>query len=142
MTAAAKAGNASRVICYNSWIWPKSTDLQDFYCGESELTDETVTGDNYLPIGGSGRFTGGPESGLQAAITTTNEGVEWGHVQADSEIPAPKLTTAQMIDLMQKAAARRIVPIINLEVYQDGRPSSQAVEEFTAIKAAIKAGKQ
>lgn len=142
MTAAAKAGDPSRVICYNSWIWPKSTDLQDYFCGEGELTDETVSGDSYLPIGGSGRFTGGPESGLQAAITTTNEGVEWGHVQADSAIPAPKLSTARMIDLLQKAAARRIVPIINLEVYQDGRPSPEAIEEFTAIRAAIKPGRQ
>jgi hypothetical protein len=142
MTAAAKAGNAGRAICYNSWIWPKATDFQDYFCGEGELTDEAITGDGYLPIGGSGRFTGGPEAGLQATITTTNEGYDWGHIQPETAIPAPRLSTAKMIELMQKAAARRVVPVLNLEVYQDGMPSPEAIEEFKAIRAAIQPSKQ
>lgn len=141
MTAAAKAGYSARAICYNSWIWPKATDWQDYFCGEGELTEQTIAGDGYVPIGGSGKFTGGPQSGLQAAITTTNEGADWGHIQPNTEIPAPKLTNEQMIGLLQKAAARKIVPILNLEVYQDGQPSPQAIQEFTAIRKAIKTGK-
>ncbi len=142
MTAAAKAGNPARVVGYNSWIWPKTTDFQDFYCGESELTDDILSGDEYLPIGGSGRFTGGPESGLQATITARNEIGNWGHTKEDTEILSPIFSTTQMIDLLQKVAARRAVPVINLEVYQDGTPSPRAIEEFTAIREAINAAKQ
>jgi len=138
MTAAAKAGNSSRVICYNSWIWPKATDFQDYFCGEGELTPEAIDGDGFLPVGGSGRFTGGPEAGLQATITTTNEGFDWGHIAAETAIPAPRLSTAKMIELMQEAAARRVVPVLNLEVYQDGSPSPEAMEEFKAIRQALK----
>ncbi len=142
MTIAAKAGNPARVVGYNSWIWPKATDFQDFYCGESELSDDILSGDKYLPVGGSGRFTGGPESGLQATITARNESGDWGHTKVDTEVQPPMLSTTEMIDLLRKSATQRVVPVINLEVYQDGTPSPQAIEEFTAIREAIKASKQ
>ena len=38
LTLAAKAGNLDRVVCYNPWILPRSTDFQDYLCGE----DSTV----------------------------------------------------------------------------------------------------
>jgi hypothetical protein len=36
----AKAGNANRIVAFNSWILPKSTDFQDYWAGEigGELT--------------------------------------------------------------------------------------------------------
>jgi hypothetical protein len=136
MTEAAKAGSSTRVIGYNSWILPKTTNFQDFSCGEGGF--ERLGDDAELPPGGTGIYIGGPQKGLQATITMTNEGGDWGHITANAPIPPPNSTTPEMIANIQKAVARKAVPIINLEVYQDGTPSPAAVEEFKAIKAAIK----
>jgi hypothetical protein len=138
MTEAAKAGFSGRVIGYNAWILPRANDLQDYACGEGDFPDHLTPENNTeLPIGGSGIFLSGPQKGLQATITLTNEGQDWGHVQPDTAIPPPRYSTPQMIDYIRQAMARRDVPVINLEVYQDGTPSPQAVEEFKAISAAI-----
>ncbi len=140
MTKAAKAGSAERVVGYNSWILPKATDFQDFACGEGDFSDR-ITDDPELPLNGDGIFVAGPQKGLQATMTTTNEGNDWGHVAANTAIPAPKLSAPQMIAYIQKANARRNVPVINLEVYQDGSASPQALEEFKAINEAMKLAK-
>ncbi len=141
MTKAVKAGNAARVVGYNSWILPKATDFQDFACGEGGFADR-VTDDPELPLNGDGHFIAGPQKGLQATMATPNEGGDWGHITKNAAIPAPNLSTPDMIAYIQKAIARKNVPIINLEVYEDGSPSPQAIEEFKAIKAAIKPAKQ
>ncbi len=142
MTEAAKAGYPKRVVGYNSWILPKATDLEDYACGEGDFPDRLgPENDAELPVGGSGRFLSGPQKGLQATMTLTNEGFDWGHITKDTAIPAPRYTNAQMIDYIRQATARRDVPVINLEVYEDGTASQQAIDEFKAIKAAIeKAG--
>jgi hypothetical protein len=137
LTEAAKAGNPARVIGYNSWILPKTTEFQDFACGEGGFPDRLVNEDE-LPIGGSGIYLSGPQKGLQATVTLPNEGGNWGHIPADTPIPPPNSSTPEMIAYFQKAVARRLVPIVNLELYQDGTPSPATVEEFKAIKAAIK----
>lgn len=138
MTDAAKAGYAGRVIGYNAWILPKATDLQDYACGEGDFPDRlTPENDAELPVGGSGIYLSGPQKGLQATMTLTNEGTDWGHVTKDAEVPAPRYTNAQMIEYIRQAMARRDVPVINLEVYQDGSASQKAIDEFKAIKAAV-----
>ncbi len=138
MTEASKAGNPKRVVGYNSWILPKATDLQDYACGEGDFPDRlTPELNTELPVGGSGIFLSGPQKGLQATITLTNEGGDWGHIQKDTDVPAPRYTSAQVIDYIRQAAARKEVPVINLEVYQDGSASQQTIDEFKAVKAAI-----
>jgi hypothetical protein len=138
MTDAAKAGYAGRVVGYNAWILPKATDLQDYSCGEGDFPDRLAPeNEAELPVGGSGIYLSGPQKGLQATMTLTNEGTDWGHVTKDLAIPAPRYSTAQMIDYIRQAMARRAVPVINLEVYQDGTASQQALDEFKAIKAAL-----
>jgi hypothetical protein len=138
MTEAAKAGYPGRVVGYNSWILPKATDLQDYACGEGDFPDR-LTGENdtELPVGGFGIYRSGPQKGLQATITLTNEGGNWGHIEKDTPVPPPRYTDAQMIDYIRQAIARKDVPVINLEVYQDGSASQQTIDEFKAIKAAI-----
>ncbi len=139
MTEATKAGYPGRLVGYNSWILPKATDFQDYACGEGDFPDRLVK-DDELPDGGSGIFLGGPQKGLQATMTLTNEGGDWGHITQDKPIPPPRYTDAQMIDYIRQAMARKAVPVINLEVYDDGSASQQTIDEFKAIKAAIKPG--
>jgi hypothetical protein len=138
MTEAAKAGYPGRVVGYNSWILPRATDLQDYACGEGDFPDRlTPENDIELPVGGSGRFLSGPQKGLQATMTLTNEGGDWGHINQDTEVPAPRYPTDKVIDYIRQAVARKIVPVINLEVYQDGSASQKTIDEFKAVKAAI-----
>jgi hypothetical protein len=138
MTEAAKAGFAGRVVGYNAWILPMATDLQDYSCGEGDFPDRLAPeNDAELPVGGSGIYLSGPQKGLQATMTLTNEGTDWGHVTKDAEVPAPRYPTAQMIDYIRQSMARRAVPVINLEVYQDGSASQKTIDEFKAIKAAV-----
>jgi len=137
MTEAAKAGYPARVVGYNSWILPDTTKFQDYACGEGGF-DDRLTNEDELPIGGNGIYLSGPHKGLQATVTLPNEGGDWGHISADKPIPPPNIPTPKMITDIQKSVARKLVPIINLEIYQDGTPSPATVEEFKAIKAAIK----
>jgi hypothetical protein len=138
MTQAAKAGYPGRVVGYNSWILPKATDLQDFACGEGDFPDRLGAEDDAeLPVGGSGIYLSGPQEGLRATVTLTNEGEDWGHIKPDAAIPPPRYTDAKMIGYIREAMARKEVPVINLEVYQDGTPSRQAVDEFKAISKAV-----
>jgi hypothetical protein len=138
MTEATKAGFPGRVVGYNSWILPKATDLQDYACGEGDFPDRLAAeNDVELPNGGSGVFLSGPQKGLQATMTLTNEGGDWGHITKDSPIPPPRYSTDKVIDYIRQAVARRAVPIINLEVYQDGSASQATIDEFKAVKAAI-----
>lgn len=137
MTRAAKAGNADRVVAYNPWILPKATDFQDFFCGEGDLIEGQITGEGFLPIGGTGIYTGGPQAGLQATITTPNERGNWCHDEPHSPIPLPRYSTIDMINKFKECIVRRNIPVINLEVYQDGTPSGAALEEFDAIRKAF-----
>jgi len=139
MTRAAKAGNPHRIIGYNAWILPKATDFQDFACGESDFT--SFIGKDFLPRGGTGRFTGGPQEGLQAMLTTQMEVGNWCHFMPDSEIPPPKFTGEELISHMRACLARRIVSLINLELYQDGTAGAASVEMLEAVHQALQSVK-
>jgi hypothetical protein len=143
MTEAAKAGYPGRVVGYNSWILPKATDLQDYACGEGDFPDRLMPeNDAELPVGGSGIFLSGPQKGMQATMTLTNEGGDWGHITQDTEVPTPRYSSDKMIDYLRQAIARKDVLVINLEVYQDGSASQKTIEEFKAIKAALQSSAQ
>ncbi len=136
MTRAAKAGNPARVVGYNAWIWPKATDYQDFSCGESDFTE--FIGKEFLPKGGSGRFTGGPQTGLQAALTWMLEPGNWCHLDSDKEILPPIYSEDRLTRYMRGCVARRIVPMINLETYQTGTPGPASVELLRAVGESLR----
>src|ERR1039458_3518596 len=73
MTAAARTGNPQRVIAYNSWILPKLNEFYDVFAGENSSWEPQYEGLDYLPIGGTGKYTGGPQQGLQAELTSIVE---------------------------------------------------------------------
>jgi len=136
MTRAAKAGNPARVIGYNAWIWPKATDFQDFSCGEADFTE--FIGKEFLRKGGSGRFTGGPQNGLQAALTWMLEPGNWCHVDTNKEILPSLYSKERLTRYMRGCVARRIVPMINIETYQDGTASPSSVELLNTVGASIR----
>jgi hypothetical protein len=120
MTAAAKQGNPDRLITYNSCILPKVSDFYEVFAGENDFSAEMIDGFGFLPVGGSGKFTGAPQSGLQGQITTIING-DWGHFKVNTPISPPRYSSDTMIAKIQDASSRRNVPTFDVEIYQDGR---------------------
>ena len=136
MTRAAKAGNAARLVIYNSWILPKANDFYEVFAGENYFSKEVIEGDGFLPVGGTGKFTGGPQQGLQGHITTFVE-KDWGHFKLDTPIGPPQFSAEAMIAGIQDCIRRRNVPTFDVEIYQDGGISPQTFQLFKTISHTI-----
>jgi hypothetical protein len=136
MTAAAKTGNANRVIAYNSWILPKLNDFYEVFAGENIFSTQMIDGDGYLPIGGTGRFTSGPQQGLQGQITAILNG-DWGHFKTNAPIDPPQYSADAMVEKIEDSMRRRNVPLLDVEVYQDGTISPETSQMFKAVSREI-----
>jgi hypothetical protein len=137
MTVAAKQGNPDRLITYNSWILPKVSDFYEVFAGENDFSTEMINGFGFLPVGGTGKFTGGPQSGLQGQITTIING-DWGHFKENTSISPPKYSLDTMIVKIRDAISRKNVPTFDVEIYQDGRISPETLALFKEIRRVIK----
>jgi hypothetical protein len=137
MTAAAKQGNRDRLVTYNSWILPKVSDFYEVFAGENDFSTEMISGFGFLPVGGTGKFTGGPQSGLQGQITTIIND-DWGHFKINTSISPPKYSADTMIAKIRDAIRRKNVPTFDVEIYQDGRISPQTLALFKEIRRVIK----
>jgi hypothetical protein len=139
MSAAARAGNAERVIAYNSWILPKLNDFYDVFAGENALWETKYEDLSFLPVGGTGRYVGGQQKGLQAEITVLVNG-DWGHFQMNQPLGLPRLSAEATIAHMKDAISRSEVPLLDVEVYQDGTTSAQTQLLLKALRSAIQPG--
>jgi len=134
LTKAAKAGNPQRLVAYNPWVMPPATEFQDYFCGEGA---DDPNGAGHLPVGGDGRFTGGPYQGLQACATLVTEG-GWVHSRNDTEIGKPRWTAREMAKLLKDFGATRNVPMFNLEIYQDGTMSPATIAMFQEARQLLR----
>lgn len=135
ITRAAKSGNKDLVICYNPWIFPKFTEFQDYYAGEVGLSVQSAGKENpYLPIGGNGAFTEGPQKGLQATYTGVLEPGEWTHIYKDTDIEDPLFTTEEMVQIISESNKRKNLPMMNVRIYQDGTISPKTYELMKKVK--------
>jgi hypothetical protein len=128
------------VISYNSWILPKLNDSYEVFAGENVFSTQMIDGDDYLPIGGTGRFTGGPQQGLQGQITAIING-DWGHFKADAPIDPPLYSADVMVEKIEDSRRRRNVPLLDVEIYQDGTISQETFQMFQAISRKINSTK-
>jgi hypothetical protein len=133
MTAAARAGNPDRVVAYNSWILPKLNDFYDAYAGENAFWEPKYEDLAYLPVGGAGRYTGGPQKGLQAEITVLING-DWGHFKKDRPISPPRFSADEIVSKLKDALSRKAVPLLDVEVYQDGTISPETFQLLQTVK--------
>jgi hypothetical protein len=136
MTQSAKAGNPERLVIYNSWILPRVTQFYEVFAGENVFSEDVIRGFGYLPAGGSGKFIGGPQKGLQGHITTFLEG-DWGHFKLNTPIGPPRYSAEVMIAKIRDSMSRRNVPSFDVEVYQDGQVSPETLALFRKIRTAI-----
>jgi hypothetical protein len=137
MSAAARAGNPNRVIAYNSWILPRLNSFYDVFAGENAFWETKYEDLAFLPVGGTGRYIGGPQKGLQAEITALING-DWGHFKKDQPIEPPRLSVDQLVSEMKDAMSRKAVPLIDVEVYQDGTASPETLSELEATRKSIR----
>jgi len=138
MTSELKRYDKNMIVGYNSWIYPRFTDFQDFYCGEEGITDAAAVNDsNYLPKGGDGYFVSGPYKNLKATFCGLLEPGNWTHTESDKKIPPPFFTAPQLIGILHDAILRKNVPIMNAEVYQDGTISNETFALLKAVNEAI-----
>lgn len=133
MSAAARVGNPQRVIAYNSWILPKLNDFYDVFAGENASWETKYEDLAFLPSGGTGRYTGGPQKDLQAEITVLVNG-DWGHFKMNEPITPPRLPADEMLARLKDATSRKAVPLLDVEVYQDGTTSPETLQLFQRIR--------
>lgn len=135
---AAKSGNKNSVICFNPWIFPKLTEFQDFFAGERTVSLETAGLNNpYLPVNGSGKFTGGPQEGLQSTFSGLLESGDWTHLYKDTPIPAPILTIEQITEIVKESNKRKNLPMFNVRIYQDGNISPMTYKLLKELNSKI-----
>jgi hypothetical protein len=108
------------------------------FAGENDFSAEMINGFGFLLVDGTGKFTGGPQSGLQGQITTIING-DWGHFKLITPISPPRYSPGTMIVVkIREAISRRNVPTFDVEVYQDGTISPETLALFKEIRRAIK----
>jgi len=127
---ATKAGHPDRIVAWNSWILPKSTDFQEYWAGEvaGALTR--------LPE--KGYFDGsGPQSGLQPHVMIFTDD-PWMHTRLDSEIHAPLFGDRELADYIMDCNRKRAPVTLNIGVYLDGTASPATLRQLDAVRKAIR----
>jgi hypothetical protein len=127
---AAKDGNPARIVAFNSWILPKSTQFQDYWAGEAggDLPS--------LPV--SGYFDDdGPASGLQPHFMIFLDD-SWVHGAQDTKIPPPRLSDSQLINFISDCNRKGASVTMNIGVYQDGSASPATLDQLAAVRKSIR----
>ncbi len=124
---AAKTGNPQRLVGFNSWKLPPPTQFMDYYVGEANL-DPSMHGE--LKKGGDGIILKGPYKGLQASSTFVTESDDWGHFVKDKPIIPFRFSAEQLAVMLKKFETYGNVPLLNMEIYQNGLMSESSVAVF------------
>lgn len=131
VTKAARTGNPKRVVSYNNWIFPKITDFQDYWIGESAH-------DLLPPPGASAFEPQGPQSGMQAHLNTFLNDFDWCHTKPDTDMLPPWHTTEEVVNYVKLCVHEKTVPSINISIYQDGTVSEATLDQMGAVRKAIR----
>ena len=126
---ATKVGNPDRIVAWNSWILPKTTEYQEYYGGEFGGA-LIVPSPNYFSEDGSA-------SGLQphGMIFLDNP---WQHGYPDTDIAPPLFTTQRLIDYVNTCIAQKLVITMNIGITQDGHVSPATLEQMRALRRTIR----
>ncbi len=127
---AAKEGNPARIVAFNSWILPKSTQFQDYWAGEA--------GGELPSFPASGYFDDeGPASGLQSHFLIFLDD-SWVHGAQDTKIRPPRLSDSQLIDFINNCNREGASVTMNIGVYQDGSASPATLDQLGAVRKSIR----
>ena len=134
LARAAKAGHPGRLISFNAWELANPTLFHDFCTGEGCQEPRGIGG--LLTPGGDGRYPRGTHAGLQASACLIAE-KDWGHFVPDTPLPPPSWTPDRLAALLKGFIACRNVPILNLQITQDGRLSEATLAVFERARAQL-----
>ena len=123
-----RAGNAARLVAFNSWIYPVETPWQDYWAGE--------VGDVVRPAV-SRYMTSGAVSGLQSHFLLFAD-APWVHSVLDSEMEPLRFSDESLIEFVKKNAQNEAAVTINLGIYQDGSIGEAARRQMAALRQAIR----
>jgi hypothetical protein len=138
LTKAMKHADTEMVVCYNSWIYPRFTEYQDFFGGEFGITMKAAQSEpQNLPIGGTGYFVNGGQQGLKATFCGQLEKGDWTHTPLNTAISSPVLNAASLIEIVKEGMKRKNTAILNVSVYQDGSPSPETLDLLHQLNQAI-----
>lgn len=128
LTSHARAGDPSRIVAYNFWVYPVETTWQDYWSGE--VGGIVRSAESRYP-------SAGPAIGLQSHFLLFAD-APWVHSVPNAEMEPLRLSDRDLIDFV-KANAKHDVPVtINLGIYQDGTIGEAARRQMTALRQAIR----
>jgi hypothetical protein len=123
---ATKLGNEKRIICLNSWIYPKVTPWQDYWAGE--VASPVTLPDN-------GFMKGGPVPDLPYQALLIMEPY-W--VQQKAAMPDPRFNSTQLSQYIIGCMENGGVVTVNMGIYQDGTVGEKALEVMREVKIKVK----
>ena len=126
---ATKVGNPDRIVAWNSWILPKTTEFQEYYGGEF--------GGALVNPPASFFAEDGSASGLQPHGMIFLDD-PWQHGYPDTDIAAPLFATQRLIDYVQTCIAQKLVITMNMGITQDGKVSPATLEQMRTLRRAIR----
>jgi len=121
-----KAGNPSRVVTLNSWLYPNVSEWQEFWAGE-------VGSPVGLPVNGT-TPKNGPGAGLRYHALLLMEPY-W--VQDRVQMPKPQFTAQRLGDYVSQCKAKGGAVTINLGIYQDGTVDPNAANVLKEVHKRI-----
>jgi hypothetical protein len=127
---ATKVGNPDRIVAWNSWILPKSTDFQEYWGGEVGGTLKRLPEEGYFD--GSG-----PQSGLQPHVMIFVDD-PWMHTRPDTDIQPPLFGDKELADYIMDCNRKSAPVTLNVGVYLDGTASPATLRQLDAVRKAIR----
>ena len=126
---ATKVGNPDRIVAWNSWILPKTTEFQEYYGGEFGGALVTPPASFFAENGAASHLQ------PHGMIFLDDP---WQHGYPDTDIAAPLFDTQQLIDYVQTCIAQKLVITMNMGITQDGKVSPATLEQMRTLRRAIR----
>ena len=126
---ATKVGNPDRIVAWNSWILPKTTEFQEYYGGEFGGALVTPPASFFAENGSA--------SGLQPHGMIFLDD-PWQHGYPETDIAPPVFATQRLIDYVQICIAQKLVITMNMGITQDGKVSPATLEQIRTLRQAIR----
>jgi alpha-L-fucosidase len=129
MFNACKTGNPDRLLSYNFWVFPISTEWLDFWTGEG----------GYPYINFEERYIqAGAGKGLQAHVMfPIDDDYHWWFKDQDHVIGPPVYSNEQLVSWVKETVREKTVTTLNIAIYQDGTVSSETLAQLNVLKMAI-----
>jgi hypothetical protein len=123
-----KAGNPNRLLTLNSWLYPTVSNWQDYWAGEVYKIGNPTT---------ERILKNGPGKGLPAQHLIVMENDDWLHQPLNTKIYNPSINADELTSFISKNIGKGPVTI-NIQIYQDGRISEEALKVMETVKQNLK----